>query len=186
MLKKLLAACLVGHAALAVADSEQLIGESRQMIKAYAERLQMELQLSLKEEGALAAIEHCHGVAPDIDRELDHDPDWGIGRTALRIRNPQNRPDDWERSVLQQFQRRQQQGEAITDLEYAQIVERNGQRYFRYMKAIPTQALCLTCHGEQLNEQLTDKIERLYPQDRATGFAIGDIRGAFTISRRLD
>ena len=53
---------------------------------------------------------------------------------------------------------------------------------FRYMKAIPMGAVpCLTCHGAP-EPALNAEILRLYPQDRATGFAPGDLRGAFTVS----
>jgi hypothetical protein len=33
---------------------------------------------------------------------------------------------------------------------------------------------------------VSQKLQQLYPQDQATGFKIGDIRGAFTISRKID
>ena len=49
------------------------------------------------------------------------------------------------------------------------------------MKAIPTQALCLNCHGELMSTPVKAKIKQLYPGDKATGFKVGDIRGAFTL-----
>jgi hypothetical protein len=53
------------------------------------------------------------------------------------------------------------------------------------MKAIPTAAVCLVCHGETVEGALGEKIKALYPQDRATGYRLGDIRGAFTITQPL-
>ncbi|WP_031434804.1 Tll0287-like domain-containing protein [Methylomarinum vadi] len=176
---------LAAFATSAGADEQVLIDQSRQLVKSYAQRLQAELQKGLQREGPLLAIRRCHAVAPAISQQLNHD-DWRVRRTALRVRNPLNHADSWERAVLQQFEQRRRQGEKIAALEYHEIVERDGDRYFRYMKAIPTQALCLTCHGEHIAGQLGDELRKLYPDDQATGFGLGDIRGAFTVSRQLD
>ncbi len=54
--------------------------------------------------------------------------------------------------------------------------------YFRYMKAIPMQGQCAACHGGRVNPELYQTIHALYPQDQATGFHVGDMRGAFTIT----
>ena len=56
---------------------------------------------------------------------------------------------------------------------------------FRYMKAIPTGEVCLACHGERLNPELGQRLDELYPQDKARGFKEGDIRGAFTVSQPM-
>ena len=51
------------------------------------------------------------------------------------------------------------------------------------MKAIPAGAVCLTCHGNDIDPELKAQIDAFYPEDRATGFKLGALRGAFTISR---
>ena len=51
----------------------------------------------------------------------------------------------------------------------------------RYMSAIVTQPLCLTCHGSEIAPEVAAEIARHYPEDQATGFAAGDLRGAFLI-----
>ena len=55
------------------------------------------------------------------------------------------------------------------------------------MKALPTQALCLQCHGAQasLSPAVKEKLSALYPQDKATGYSVGQIRGAMTIRKPL-
>jgi hypothetical protein len=57
---------------------------------------------------------------------------------------------------------------------------------FRYMKAIPTGELCLTCHGGSIDPDLAARIRAGYPKDQATGFKLGELRGAFTLSKPLD
>jgi hypothetical protein len=50
-----------------------------------------------------------------------------------------------------------------------------------YMQAIVTQPLCVACHGTALAPDVASALARLYPSDRATGFAVGDLRGAFVV-----
>lgn len=54
------------------------------------------------------------------------------------------------------------------------------------MKAIGTEEVCLTCHGAAIAPAVLEKIQALYPDDKATGFGLGDIRGAFSVSARAD
>ena len=47
--------------------------------------------------------------------------------------------------------------------------------------------VCLKCHGdaESLAPEVSDRLAELYPDDRATGFAMGDLRGAFVVERMV-
>lgn len=58
---------------------------------------------------------------------------------------------------------------------------------YRYIKALPTQTLCISCHGnpDNLSQNFKAKLHELYPHDQATGYAPGDIRGAITLKRAL-
>ena len=108
-----------------------------------------------------------------------------MGRTSLKTRNPKNAPDAWEKRVLEEFDAAKSKGADATKLEHFEVVEKNGVRTFRFMKAIPVAEPCLTCHGETIKEPVKAKLAELYPNDRATGYKVGDIRGAFTLSKLL-
>jgi hypothetical protein len=54
------------------------------------------------------------------------------------------------------------------------------------MKAIPTAPLCLTCHGTAIEPRLQAELTALYPQDLATGYQAGELRGAFVALRKVD
>lgn len=109
-----------------------------------------------------------------------------LSRVSLRNRNPANAPNEWQAAVLQDFETRQATGEPVDALAWQEVTEIGGQQEFRLMKAIPTIALCLACHGEAIAPPLADKIAELYPADRATGFREGDIRGAFVVTKKLN
>ena len=158
-------------------ETETYANESRAVIKEFAGQLVGRLKKAMQEGGPEKAIHVCHIAAPEIASNLSDKYNWSIGRTSLKTRNPNNNPDAWEQTVLEQFEQRKQDGADITTLDYYE----NTQEGFRYMKAIPTQGLCLTCHGETITDPIQKKLAELYPEDKATGFKTGDIRGAFTI-----
>jgi hypothetical protein len=147
--------------------------------------LKQELQAAIAEGGPVQGIEVCRVRAPEI---ADDQSESGlrVGRTALRVRNPDNAPDAWERVVLEDFQRRLADGADPAGLQAWIETEVDGRRTGRWMKAIPTEPLCVTCHGDALGPDLAEAIEDAYPEDRATGFAAGDLRGAFTVDVALD
>ena len=70
------------------------------------------------------------------------------------------------------------------DYQIRQVAEVVGNE-FRFMKAIPTGAVCLKCHGTDLSPAVTAKLTELYPDDKATGFKEGDLRGAFVVVKNL-
>jgi len=147
--------------------------------------LQQELFAAMKDGGPLKAIEVCRSKAPVLAADLSKESGWKVGRTALRVRNPANAPDAWEKKTLEEFGARLAKGEDPATVEKFEVVVLAGRKSFRYMKAIRTAEACLGCHGPALKPELAAKVKELYPDDRATGFAAGELRGAFTISRPM-
>lgn len=166
-------------------DITQRTDASRAAVKSFMTQLKGELQAGMKNGGPANAISVCHTKAPHIASESSKQQGWSIGRTSLKTRNAKNNPDDWELAVLKKFEERKAAGEDLKKMEFAEIVEADGKKAFRYMKAIPTGAICLNCHGETLKPEVESKLKELYPQDQARGFKEGDIRGAFTIKQPM-
>nr|WP_313223452.1 DUF3365 domain-containing protein [Stutzerimonas nitrititolerans] len=130
--------------------------------------------------GPQRAVQACLELAPQITHEHSGGG-WQIGRTALRVRNPDNAPDAWERKVLEQFRQRAAAGEPLEQMRYAERVDGE----LRLMKAIPTAEACLACHGQAVEPELAARIDQYYPEDQARGFEVGDLRGAFTLRRAV-
>jgi len=149
--------------------------------------LKTKLESSMADSGLVGALAVCNIEAVPIAETISIEEGVLVGRTSLRIRNPRNAPDDWERGILVEFATRRAKGETIADLEAWAIKESAaGHHTFRYMKAIPTAPLCLSCHGTAVADEVATRIAALYPEDAALGFAGGDIRGAFTVVKPLD
>ncbi len=140
---------------------------SRALTQALGSRLQAQLLQALSEQGPAAAIEVCRDVAPQIAAELSRQSGAKVGRTSLRWRNPLNAPEDWQAEVL---------GDEFEEF-FAQHA--GGARY---MRVIRLGAVCATCHGQNISPQIEASLAEHYPYDLATGYEVGDVRGAFVVS----
>jgi len=185
ILKVLALALVVMVPNVQAGDYDKEIAASRETVKEFMQTLKSELQAGMKEGGPVNAISVCNLSAPAIANTYSVRNGWDVGRTSLKLRNPDNAPDVWERSVLESFDERKRAGEDPMKMEQYEVVRKDGSSEFRYMKAIPTAQLCLACHGEQLDSITRTRIEKLYPRDQALGYKQGDIRGAFTITQPL-
>lgn len=182
----LIAGLCAGSIGLAHAQSrEYLMSQARSIAISFGNVLKNELQTAMQSGGPVTAVAACNIKAPAIARNTSATTGWDVGRTSLKLRNVANRPDDWELKVLRQFEARMAQGQDPQMLEFSEIVRVGGKPTFRYMKAIPTQELCLNCHGTDIKPEVKNAIKGLYPADQATGFKVGDLRGAFTLSKPL-
>ena len=157
------------------------IEQSRQLTLQLGGQLKGELAKAIADGGPIAAINVCYTRAPEIAAQLSKSSGARVGRTALRVRNPSNAPDSLERSVLEQFATDLGSGPIDRPLEAAFEIRRGDALERRYMRAIPTDALCLTCHGKTLAPELAAAIAQNYPGDQGTGFELGQLRGAFSV-----
>lgn len=166
-------------------ELEDFVKRSRDLVNAFQGSLKGELQAAMKDGGPSNAISVCSVRAPQIASELSDPERWSIARTSHKTRNPDNAPDDWEAKVLEEFRQRAMAGEGLERMEKAEFVKSDEGHLYRYMKAIPVGKVCLTCHGSNVAPELKDQIKAYYPEDQAIGFELGELRGAFTITKAV-
>jgi hypothetical protein len=55
------------------------------------------------------------------------------------------------------------------------------------MRPIPAGGVCLACHGpaEVLPNEVKQALKTKYPNDQATGYTAGQLRGAFSVSKTI-
>lgn len=171
-------------------DVKQRAAESKKVVQSFFQELKGELGKAMKAGGPLNAIEVCNKVAPGIAKAKSEETGWEVGRTSLKTRNPNNAPDEWETKVLKQFEERAANGENPAEMGHFEVVEQDGKKVFRFMKAIGMPPLskmpCLKCHGTEIDPKVVAKLDELYPEDQARGYKPGMIRGAFTITQPMD
>jgi hypothetical protein len=159
---------------------------ARNAVADFASALKAEFTAAMQAGGPLNAIEVCHTRAPAIAAAVSLDSGMSVSRVSLRQRNPGNAPTEWQAAVLRDFEARLAAGEAAAALSWQESVQADGTREYRFMQAIPTAPLCLACHGEDIAPPVAEKLAELYPEDQATGYREGDIRGAFVVTGLLD
>lgn len=160
-------------------ENRQALELSAELANELQKNLGKRLMGALKNGGPTEAIGVCQMMAQDITAATARtDPPVKVRRTALRVRNPQNRPDALDQKVLQTWQAGLHNGEIPEPV----LSHENGQRIVH--RPIMTAELCLQCHGSpaQIDPATRAALDALYPNDAATGFATGSLRGAFRIS----
>jgi hypothetical protein len=188
-----LSLCLAGLAGCAGTPPKAVDAKVLEETRAAAGKLATELGGRLKAEmssnGPVAAISVCKQVAPEIASRISQEKNWQVGRVGTRARNPGNTPNAWQQEALKQFAERLAKGEKPDAMEFTQI-ERDTAGYgahLNYAKAVVLQPVCTTCHGavEGIPEGVRAKLKEDYPNDKATGYQVGDLRGAIVIRRPL-
>jgi hypothetical protein len=142
------------------------------------QRLSAELAAAMANGGAPAAVLVCKDRARAIASEIEIASGVDIERTALRVRNPANAPDAWEKGVMGSFIARRESGEEWSVMSAASV---DGQD-LRWMRPIPLGGTCVTCHGggDAITPETRRALAEYYPDDEAVGFSAGELRGAFT------
>lgn len=192
-MKRLIAVCAGVLACVAPALAQSDLERETQAARALSAQLVQQLGATLKAElgtnGPEGAIGVCKDAAPTIAGNLSRQSGAKVARVSLRTRNAMlGTPDPWEQTVLAGFDQRVAAGEKPETMEHAEFVDEPAGRYFRYLKAIPVQPMCLACHGtaDNIPEPVKRKLAADYPNDRATGYAPGQIRGAVTVKKPLN
>lgn len=105
------------------------------------------------------------------------------GRASLRLRNPQNDGPDWVQAWLREQGERPSSG-----VEGLSVAHQDGEVVVgRYLAPITVEGVCLHCHGDpsQIPEAVRSVLSSRYPNDQATGYAVGDLRGAIWAEARV-
>ncbi len=168
---------------VAAARADATLERARAAAQAFSGQLRGRLQAALAEGGPVAAVGVCHDDAPRIAAAVMAQYGLRLGRVALpgRNRNPEQAATDWRLATLEDFQQAVDAGGAAAE---QVVVVREGLPQgitLRMMRGIVTEPACLTCHGRNIDPAVQAVIQRHYPADAATGFDVGDLRGALWV-----
>ncbi len=178
----ILAAASVLAAALSVRALAGAPGQSPYPAEtARAEQAMNELQTALlgklrsamEAGGPAAAVEVCRTEARTIAEAVALKQGIELGRTSHRVRNPANAARPWARAIVEGGAGAKAASQQIRVVD---LGERVG-----VLRPIGTADMCTRCHGAapDVKRNLGEALTTAYPQDRAVGFAAGDLRGWF-------
>jgi len=172
----------ISEPTLEESEEIKLIGDS--LSNKLLSALKSELSNAIQEKGVVNAIKVCNIKALPITDEIAKSENYTIElkRTTSKYRNPQNKPDDIEKLVLEKYLDFHKKNQPLPEYYIQKISDKNKQ-YYNYYKPLKTAGLCLLCHGDSqtMDESLKDVLNRLYPNDLATGYKDGDFRALLRI-----
>lgn len=153
----------------------RVTGRGEAAANALMERLGGQLKGAMESGGPVAAIAVCQQVALPLTAAAGAEFEGvTIKRTTLKPRNPANSPDDMDRAVLNGMSAQSPPQPAI----------RWADGVAHYYRPLLIQEVCLKCHGDPATfpKELTEALASGYPDDAATGYSLGDLRGAIRVT----
>ncbi len=109
----------------------------------------------------------------EIGNRFSKETGYLLKQTSLKLRNPANAPDEFESRILKRFE------EEKKPKEYYEVITVNQEKFFLYMFPLEIKESCLKCHGDR--ENMPAFVKEHYKEDTATGYHLGDIRGAISV-----
>jgi hypothetical protein len=160
---------------------EEALEKARQAADALTGELVATLGRELGAGGPVGAVEVCSEMAPEI--AAAHSGNGvTVRRVTLKVRNPDDTPDEYERGVLLDLEVRHADGSLPKEV--AEVVTDDTGSRLRYLRPLVVKSPCLSCHGdvESMEPELKSILEERYPDDQAVGYEEGDLRGAVSVT----
>lgn len=148
--------------------------------------LSSNLQSAIQQGGISNALPFCSLAASPLTAGMAGKHGVTIRRVTHKARNPTGQADPVELAILQQFEAALRAAAATNPPPLVTNLTADTVTFFAPI--VLNNELCLKCHGEPGKDIAPENvavIQRLYPQDRATGFKLGDLRGAWRIDVQL-
>lgn len=131
---------------------------------------------TIQSKGTMHALKFCNIQAIPLTDSMSTNYHAKIKRVSDKNRNPNNKANAEELNYIAQFKL-----DAVAKRESKPVViEKGNQVQFYY--PIPTNTMCLECHGKQIKPDVQQQILKLYPNDLAVGYDENEVRGIWSIT----
>jgi hypothetical protein len=155
----------------ASADLQPAIARAQAAARMLQSSLQNRLVELLPKAGPADAVNVCRREAYAVAADIGMQQGLSMGRTSHRLRNPNNAPRPWAAAVVSAHA---QEKYADATTYAADLGSQVG-----VLVPIAMGEACSLCHGTKswIPDDVSAILKQSYPDDQATGFATGDIRG---------
>lgn len=162
-------------------EMKSVIKEGKKSSKILLKTLQSNLVKNMKQGGPMQALEFCSNEAYNLTQTVNTKLPQGvtIKRVSLKYRNPVNKPENDEAKVLEALHSLKESNVVLPKYFVEKIDDKN---YKYYKPLVINKQACLKCHGDIQDQKLKTAIENRYPLDKATGYKMGDLRGAIVVT----
>lgn len=167
-------------AQLSQSQKDGILNQGNKASAALLGNLGPKLKAAMQSGGPVTAISVCKEAAqPSTLKVSDTFDGLTLSRISLKSRNPENQADDFDQTILHNWEDLLSNGEPLPK---AEVRLKNATTAI-YYKPILTASICLHCHGDadKFPAELQQRLTQLYPDDQATGYQEGELRGAFRV-----
>ena len=137
------------------------------------------LKKAIKKGGPVKAINVCNTAAQKLAEKLGKQLGVEIYRVSHRPRNPDNKADELELKIINSYIEAHNKRQTAPP-----IAVKRGKKIIFYAPIYLVYPLCTKCHGQpgkEIAPETLKTIKKLYPNDKATGFKLGELRGLWKI-----
>ncbi len=163
------------------AVKEKYLQIGKQVAISTQAELLKEVQGAIASRGPAYAVKYCNIEALELKDSLSARNNCTIQRLSMKYRNPADKPvTEVEIEQLKSYENLYRKGEILTP-----AVHITGDEVEYYQPILIGSGACLLCHGDpdsQIAGETMRTIRVLYPDDRATGYAMNDFRGVWKIT----
>ena len=140
-----------------------------------------QLKAAIKAGGPEVALSVCKDIAmPLTEGTSEKFKDLTITRVTDKPRNPANAADATDLAALDRFRTAQEKSDPLVPF----TTSADGEPV-RYYRPLVIADVCLKCHGDRdaMSDKLRTLVEASYPEDKALGYKLGDLRGLIRVER---
>lgn len=159
---------------------EAISVEGQEIVKTSFLKLSSHLGRAMQSGGVPEAIAYCNLQASPIIDSLSSAHGVKIQRLSLKNRNTANLATGLDSLVIEEYARAVGSGLQVRPF----VQSAASGEYIFYAPILVISPLCLACHGTpggSVSQADYDLIRSKYPEDKAIGYAMGDLRGVWKI-----
>jgi nitrate reductase cytochrome c-type subunit len=134
---------------------------------------------TIQKKGTLEAVKFCNKQAYPITDSMAVAQNASIRRVSDKPRNVENQANAKELEIIKKFKKaiaNNEKYEPVTEIEDGTV---------KFYAPITTNSMCLQCHGspnKNIEPSVFAAITSLYPEDKATGYGVNEVRGIWSIT----
>ena len=160
-------------------DTSAVVAEGQSITADAFQTLSSNLMGAMQEGGFEYALQFCKVEALPLTDSLSTHYGVDLRRATHRPRNPINRADSLEMETIRHYI-----AQINNQEQPAPVVHRSDDQLIYHAPIVINNGMCLNCHGDtgsEIQQERLEMIRNLYPNDEATGFDMGDLRGIWSI-----
>ena len=168
-------------------DTKKYEAELSKHAQDYMMGLKSVLVSNMQKGGPLQAVNVCSDTAQQMSVLYSETMKVNVKRASFMNRNENNAPDEFQTKAIKMFEELRNAGNLTAESNLIESSKIDGKEIVKYAKPILIDAPCLNCHGSesQINNEVAKVISEKYPNDKATGYKIGDLRGVISVTKVL-